>query len=1093
MFVRWATVGATGPGELADRMMCIYGTKGCGKSVLATYIVKRLELQDKVASLYSFWAVRASQRKLVDFLRTYLWHLLQHVSDKDLYEIYTALMKSLPIDKSNLGDAIKAAGRLIGSAIYCVIDAIDESLDDWSRIKDGSLKYILELAKALPNLRIILLGREPAMRAAMTISPLSIEITEDIIRHDIHKFIDVELDRSLKVQTPVTRELVRQSLQEKSTNMFLWVSLVFTELGRCYLESEIKHSLEHLPHDLDREYHRLFTQLITRLGGTLARPSIFLQRTKCLLSLIIAATEPLTCDELRHAFASCQSSEQSYEEFLITPEGIIDSIGDFVRVWDGRYHIAHTSLTDFLTRELELWEEENKSTMFFRIDLREAHSIMCLACLNYFVQFDLGYPMTDDSLEELPTRLVFFQYALENAPYHLMEACLVNLNPLVESRFYTFLGSSQFCAFIEYLFLCAQHDEWTLMYGYTELWEALQTSENLAKLMKFTIELSSPVGLFKKELCRREIVFGPDDKRCQSWRSLMMVLATWIDDIHEYCHPSLDDEDSKDPHDNGHRDREFVTQVARGHVSNWLHHLSTGHHDPLKGMNLVVRLRYKLPISFSALSAEVVPITLLILWSLQASGPAQQISLISIALRRLKGQGNFCEASCFNLIGIFHYYKGEEKPQFYRRALEIAIKLPPLPHVEYLTRHVLNNLSQCLSRQKKIAESRQVLLQLRERLLVSSVASPGVAYTGHHNASTKRPFRFFQRKIWRGHNAYMLSEVASCHYRNGDYEDAHQIADLAIESLDKSRLWREAFLSALETKADSTLEIRMFDTAEQTYRKMLHEIDRSNKKLQLSRRWNALSGIAWCLFKQGKETEAKQWIQRTALNLVIVEMYGSADDTQQATSNTISNVTTTAWVSIYLGEFGIAEKLLNKAFSAANPSKRIAPEPYLLNLNKLAETLGQYRQSFKKRKSILKCYQLLAALESAGCTEDPLLWDDQADKAHKTDEFQYGRCVSPWDVIHLKAVDVSVARHGILSGLTFYLYMELVTGYNRDGEHKAAAVVLQDYISRHTSATREAAIIEDQCYEFVFKAAPSAYQRSGSHPTSSALSYEVRW
>lgn len=129
-FSRWVTVGATGLENLTDRMVCIYGTKGCGKSVLAASIIRHLEAQGKVASLFSFWAVRGSQRKLIDFLRTHLWHLLQHVSDEDLHAIYTPLMRSLPINQHNLGQAIKEAGRLIGSTVYCIIDAIDESLDD---------------------------------------------------------------------------------------------------------------------------------------------------------------------------------------------------------------------------------------------------------------------------------------------------------------------------------------------------------------------------------------------------------------------------------------------------------------------------------------------------------------------------------------------------------------------------------------------------------------------------------------------------------------------------------------------------------------------------------------------------------------------------------------------------------------------------------------------------------------------------------------------------------------------------------------------------------------------------------------------------
>ncbi|KAI1208286.1 uncharacterized protein F4807DRAFT_432316 [Annulohypoxylon truncatum] len=169
VFSQWLpTIGIAGHGNFAPRMMCIYGTKGCGKSVLAASIVERLKIPDKVAALFSFWASRESQRKLTDFLPTLLWHLLQYISDEDIQTIYTPLVRSLPFNQHSIGDAIKKTGILIELTISCVLDAIDESADDWSRCQGGSLEYVLELLQAVPDLHPVLLGREPAMQDAKT-------------------------------------------------------------------------------------------------------------------------------------------------------------------------------------------------------------------------------------------------------------------------------------------------------------------------------------------------------------------------------------------------------------------------------------------------------------------------------------------------------------------------------------------------------------------------------------------------------------------------------------------------------------------------------------------------------------------------------------------------------------------------------------------------------------------------------------------------------------------------------------------------------------------------------------------------------------
>ncbi|KAJ4200262.1 hypothetical protein NW767_007783 [Fusarium falciforme] len=173
------------------------------------------------------------------------------------------------------------------------------------------------------------------MRTLLRESPPTIQVTESLVQHDMRRFISVELQDALTIQNAEIVELVRTTLEAKSQIMFLWATLVFKELRRCYSIREIKKTLSQVPHDLDREYHRLFQRLMGRTGGTLAKPSISMKRARGILSTILACPEPLTAEELCYAYASQENTSGNIEDDLIAVEGITDSCGDFLRVTEG--------------------------------------------------------------------------------------------------------------------------------------------------------------------------------------------------------------------------------------------------------------------------------------------------------------------------------------------------------------------------------------------------------------------------------------------------------------------------------------------------------------------------------------------------------------------------------------------------------------------------------------------------------------------------------------------------------------------------------------------------------------------------------------
>ncbi|KAL2784230.1 hypothetical protein BJX66DRAFT_90953 [Aspergillus keveii] len=416
-FTPWITKPPSPSTDPHSRIFCLYGPKGCGKSVLVKSIAEQLRSRGKLVSHFPFWAGSETQRRFLDFLRSLLWQLLSPLSAQQVRVITSPLIADPSTNEANILTAINLALAASTTDFYCLVDGIDESLDGWNSRGQGCLKTIPSLVSNHPRFHLLVAGREPSFRTLLADSKLKIEVTEDCTRNDINKFIATELDHVLTIQTPEVCQLVLKSLQENSQVMFLWTTLILNQLRRCYTIEEIRNTLEQVPHDLDREYHRLFRQLMTRTRGTQAKPSPSMNRARILLTSILASPEPLTADELRYAYAAHVHNGNKLNDGLIPVDGIIDACGDFVRITDGRYHLIHASLIDFLLRSSDEWNLEDADIQYFRVERAAAHKHMVSVCVDYLELLDLGYPLTDGGATSLPTKYPFFAYTTELLPY----------------------------------------------------------------------------------------------------------------------------------------------------------------------------------------------------------------------------------------------------------------------------------------------------------------------------------------------------------------------------------------------------------------------------------------------------------------------------------------------------------------------------------------------------------------------------------------------------------------------------------------------------------------------------------------------------
>jgi hypothetical protein len=214
--------------------------KGCGKSVLIKSIAEKLGAQGQIALHFSFWSGSENQRKLEDLLRTLVWQSLRRIKDADLEKVSKLLTRSDGIDKRSLIEALRIALSGISQKVYCTIDGIDESSEDWNCDADGCLSTVLDLVTNHTNFHVLLAGREASVRALIKKAGPRLEITEHLIRGDIERLIATEIHDSLKSYSQTIRDEAKKSLEAKSQVMFLWVTLVLKELRRCSSVEDVR-------------------------------------------------------------------------------------------------------------------------------------------------------------------------------------------------------------------------------------------------------------------------------------------------------------------------------------------------------------------------------------------------------------------------------------------------------------------------------------------------------------------------------------------------------------------------------------------------------------------------------------------------------------------------------------------------------------------------------------------------------------------------------------------------------------------------------------------------------------------------------------
>jgi len=416
---------------------------GCGKSVLASFLVDELKSQPELRDNVYFFFFKDDNDEQRD--ATFALSALLHQLFKAKRFLIRHAMNDFNSKGAQFTEELDTLWRIFKAAtadpdcgnVICIIDALDECEESTRKELIESLVSISSPAnrtgrntdsESFP--KFILTSRpygsiERQFRSSATIR-LKAEEQIPAISADIELVVNSEVEALGKAWhlTDGDRTHLRDKLVKGADRTFLWVSLIVNLLNESQAASRTKflQILNNLPSDLGAIYERI-------LGDSCDRGE-----ARRILQIVVAAARPLTLDEMQIALA-IQPDHKSIEDlephFLYSVESTVKDIcGLFVRVIDSKIYLIHQTAKEFLIKRPTTNIPAECSTWKQSLCPIESSFTLAKSCTYYLLftvfETDPLVPEPDPSNERRIDRYsrkhVFLDYAAKHWATHTLEA-----------------------------------------------------------------------------------------------------------------------------------------------------------------------------------------------------------------------------------------------------------------------------------------------------------------------------------------------------------------------------------------------------------------------------------------------------------------------------------------------------------------------------------------------------------------------------------------------------------------------------------------------------------------------------------------------
>jgi hypothetical protein len=340
--------------EQKSSLLWVSADPGCGKSVLASFLVNELKSKSQPGTVCYFFfkdgnenqnsatlALCALLHQLLKANNSLIKHAMMQFKDKKhkFTEEFHALWEVF----------VSAAADPDCGKVICIVDGLDECE---GLTQKQFIKSLVELYSDLGNentnalLKFIVTSRPYPSIERQFSEPVIMRLkAEDETNHtsdDIALVVRTRVDRiaSQRSLIPKVRDNLKKRLIDNADRTFLWVSLILTliEESARVSRNALEEMISTIPSELDAVYDRILQK------------SSDTEYARKLLHIVVAAIRPLTLDEINVALAM-KPSVKSYEDLDLEPSvdsTVKDLCGLFVRVVDSRVYLVHQTAKEFL-------------------------------------------------------------------------------------------------------------------------------------------------------------------------------------------------------------------------------------------------------------------------------------------------------------------------------------------------------------------------------------------------------------------------------------------------------------------------------------------------------------------------------------------------------------------------------------------------------------------------------------------------------------------------------------------------------------------------------------------------------------------------
>ncbi|KAK0129464.1 hypothetical protein ONS96_000035 [Cadophora gregata f. sp. sojae] len=433
--------------DVYSKPLCILGSPGAGKSILARHLCNTSETEITVS--YFFWSVISDDlAKPTPFAAAMLYNLLQHeiVKSTDDYTTtikqITALFSSqkrvndVPFHK--LWDIFQSLVRAVPE-VMIIIDGLDECDGD-TRAELGSAIIALS---SLPNTRVVVLFRHHRQLETLFQNAFKIELTPASSMNDIDLYVKAEIRRHPQKLGPLKKEIL-ETVSRSANGMFLWTSMLVDELKDAETLNIQRQCLKSVPPDLYTFYSRILQKAGLKLHSKSLRREIFL--------ILVGLRQALRCQEISFVLSLMHetvSTVDNHNALIESDEALSQVCGHLVRISDGRIHLMHQTVKDFLLcqgdRSTQVTQDEAEAYLAFK----------CLAALSQDEYRSLNHisilirqNVSAAAVKEEDK--YFYQYAATHWYGHLI--AVQNPEPRLVQLAASFLRGNEFVSWSEFVY-----------------------------------------------------------------------------------------------------------------------------------------------------------------------------------------------------------------------------------------------------------------------------------------------------------------------------------------------------------------------------------------------------------------------------------------------------------------------------------------------------------------------------------------------------------------------------------------------------------------------------------------------------------------